>query len=267
MSSLPSPGRAGTPSAVKLWVRETGVQKVSAADLAAALAISEATASDLIRKGRLALSLRNAPVAWQADGSSLLFYGQASDSLYSAESVYWLAPGKSLLIRTAAGGSPPSAASPLTFPDTVHVEKDSFPAIAIAPDPEADYWYWDVLVAGDPSYGTRSLAFDLKDVAPSSRSTSSLTVHLQGATASGVPAEHHAAIRLNGTPVGEASWQGITPYDVKLAVDGALLREGSNTVEVTEILDSGVPYSIAYVDSIDVSYPRRYQASGSSLLL
>jgi hypothetical protein len=266
--------RTAVPTAVKLWVRETGIQKVRAADLAAALGLTEAAAADLIRQGKLSLAAGGASVSWLplADSRdvSLLFYGRASDSLYSAESVYWLTPqGKSQIVRTVSGGSPAPAAG-LAFADTVHIEQDNFPAVAVAADPEADYWYWDVLVAGDPSFGTRSLAFDLQGVAAvpgMSGIQAALTVHLQGATASGVAGEHHVAVRLNGAPLGETSWQGIAPRDLTLAVDSALLHEGSNTLEVTDLLDPGVPYSIAYIDSIDLSYARLYRAAGSALLL
>lgn len=259
-------GKTGA-AAVKVWVRETGVYAVTAAEIATALGAPVETVGDAIRKGKITLATRGKQVSWQAapDAGALRFYGEASDSIYSAGNVYWLALGKSgQTVGTANGGSPAPASGPLSFPAAVHVEQDRFAAIAIAPDPESDYWYWDVLVAGDATYGTRSLSFDLRGVAPGA---AALTVRLQGATNSAVAGEHHATVRLNGTPVGETTWQGIAPRDATFAVDGALLREGSNTVELSASLDAGVPFSISYVNSFAVAYTRTYQTFGAPLLL
>jgi hypothetical protein len=277
-SAVPPVSRAaapppGMPSALKLWVREPGVYSLSAAGLATALSVPVAAVTDWIRKGKIDVTRQGASVSWQAaaDASSLRFYGEASPSLYSAENVYWLTPGKAGKTgRTASGGSPAAAAGPQSFLDTAHVEQDRFAAIAIAPDPESDYWYWDFAVAGDPAYGTRSLPFDLHGLASSTSGavgTAALTVHLQGATSSGVTGEHHATVLLNGTPVGDTSWDGITPRDATFAVSSALLLEGTNTVAITASLDSGAPYSIFYVNSFDISYPRRYQAAAGALRL
>jgi len=78
-------------------------------------------------------------------------------------------------------------------------------------------------------------------------------------------AHHHVQILLNGTYIGEAVWTGATLYDITLPVTPTLLHDGTNTAEVVGVLDIGVPYSVLYVDSFDLSYDRTTRAVNDGL--
>ncbi len=257
---------AGPATALKLRVREAGVYSVPAASIASAFLVSEDVVRSWIVKRRLRLTGRGGKTVWfPAPGfNAVLFYGEDSKSLFTAENVYWLSPdGPQPEPQRAAGGSP--AADPgRTFQAALHAEQDRFPAIVIAPDPASDYWFWETLVAGDATFGTRSVAFDLRAVAPGG---GALTVQLQGATSSGAAGEHQVDVRLNGSALGTAVWQGVRAYTATFAVAAGLFREGSNTVELTARLEPGVPFSVSYVDAFDVSFPRFYRAEGGFLEL
>jgi hypothetical protein len=92
-----------------------------------------------------------------------------------------------------------------------------------------------------------------------------LSVKLKGYTKTGVSGEHHVSVRVNGTAVGEGRWTGMEAYELVATFAQNILRDGENTVEVRGLLDTGAPYSMFYVDSLDVDYKRFYRAVNNQL--
>ncbi|HXO20323.1 MAG TPA: C25 family cysteine peptidase [Thermoanaerobaculia bacterium] len=266
----PAASLAGGASAIRIGVRQTGLYALRSADLAPLFGMSQAVVESWIGKGKLALSRQGQPVAWYAEGgkskqsSVLYFYGEANHNLYSEDNVYRLERGGGGVSMTAAQVVAAADSAGGAFTGTGHAEQDVFPATAIPLDPESDYWFWDFLLAGDPTYGTKSFTLAAPGLA-AVPATAVLTVHLQGASASGVAQEHHAAVSLNGTALGESHWQGIAGQDASFTFDAALLHESGNQVQVTGLLDAGVPFSVFYVNSFDVSYPRLFRAASDAL--
>jgi hypothetical protein len=257
-------------------VRQTGLYHLSTADIGAWLGMPPADAAKSIAQGRVSLTRGGQPVAWTPELSSgtsqakdmalgLFFYGEAPDSPFTDTSVYRLQEASGLLMQ----GVPAGAAQPLasgSFPATAHVEKDLFAATVLPLDPDSDYWFWDFLQWGDPTYGQKTFALDAPGLGgiPGQKG-GSLTVTLQGATASGVAGEHRAQVSLNGTPLGDTSWTGITSHRATFTLPAGLLQPAGNQVRVTALIGAGAPYSIFYLDSFDLSYPRSFQAAGNAL--
>jgi hypothetical protein len=261
-----------SPDGVRLAVSRTGLYALSAADVGTWLGMTADDAGRAIAKGALSLTRGGRPVAWYPDpvaagtkvrnlGPSLFFYGEVPDSLYTDAGVYRLEKGSGLLMQEAPAGTAPAAPGG-AFAETRHTERDVFAATVIAPDPESDYWYWEFLQGSDPTYGHRTFTLDAPGFAGGA---GSLTVSLQGATASGVTGEHHVQVALNGTALGETSWTGITARQAAFAVPPGALLESGNQVEVTALTGDGAPYSVLYVDSFDLSYPRTFRAIGDTL--
>jgi hypothetical protein len=271
--------RSATASAdgVHLSVRQTGLYALSAATVGAWLGMPQAEAGQAIAKGKFALTRGGQPVAWYPApaltggrtrdlGPSLFFYGEAPDSLYTDAGVYRLEKGEGLLMAEVTAGAAPAKAGGTfagTFAETRHVERDVFAATVISPDPESDYWYWEFLQGGDPTYGHRTFTLDAPGFA--GKGDGSLAISLQGATASGVNGEHRVQVSLNGTPLGETSWTGITARRETFAIPPGTLLASGNQVEVTALTGDGAPYSIVYVDSFDLSYPRAFRAAADAL--
>ncbi len=251
----------------RLGIRQTGLYYLSTADLAAALELPAARIAQLLAKGSIAITSNSQPVAWAPSGADknsydgLLFYGQAIDSLYSAENAYHLSSGRGVEMTSEPAGAAGGGAA--SFADTAHAEVDAFPATALPLDPESDYWFWDFVQAGDPTFGSKTFRVDAPGLASGGAAT--LTVNLHGASSSGVTGEHHLSIAVNGTPVGETRATGIVPWSASFPVDPALLQAAGNQVAVSALLDDGTPYSIVYVDSFDLTYPRAFQAQGDAL--
>ncbi|HKI04869.1 MAG TPA: C25 family cysteine peptidase [Thermoanaerobaculia bacterium] len=259
-----------------LSVRETGLYRLSNADVAAWLGVTPETAGTMIAGGRIALTRGGQAVAWYPDlaaaGSKtpnatalgLFFYGEAPPAgLYTDASVYRLqGNGRGVFMPTAPAGASPAAGGG-TFQEAIHTERDAFPATVISLDPEADYWFWEFLQGGDPTYGQRTFTLD----APGRSGAGGgwLAVSLQGATASGVADEHQAAVALNGTVLGETRWTGITARQETFLVPPGILLESGNQVTVSAHTGAGAPYSIFYVDGFDLGYRRAFRAAGDAL--
>lgn len=259
------------PDGVHLSVRQTGLYYLSAADAGRWLGLKPDEAVKAIAQGKVALTKAGQPVSWYPDlptgaakAQGLFFYGEAPDSPYTDTAAYRLSKGPGLLMQTVPAGAAAAAAGG-SFPETRHIEKDLFAATVISSDPDSDYWFWDFLQGDDPTYGHRAFTLDAPGLAATAAGGGTLAVNLQGATASGFAGEHRAQVALNGTPLGETSWAGITPQRAVFSVPAGLLKESGNQVDVTAVTGGGAPYSIWYVDSFDLSYPRLFRAAGDSL--
>jgi hypothetical protein len=206
------------------------------------------------------LTNQGQPVAWTPDGhGGILFYGQASTSIYSRDNVYWLRAVPGVQMSSVSGGNPTTAGSPTaSFTDSVHTEQESWAATTVPADPDSDYWYWDSLLAGDPNLGAKSFAILVPNV---NAAGGSLTVNLGAA----VDAQNHVQVSLNGTVVGETSWFGAVLHSATFPV-AAWNAGGGNTVGIKALLDPGVESSIVYVQSFNAGYGRAFLASGDTLV-
>jgi hypothetical protein len=267
----PAPA-AAVATSLEIFVAQQGLYTLSAATIAASLGVAPSTVTEAITAHQLALASQGAPVAWQpaAGNAAILFWGQAPTGIYSPQNVYWLnlgqtGPTMQTVGAGGGGGSPAPTNTPLSFPSTVHFEQDLFAGVAIPIDPASNYWFWAATISGDPTYGSATFPLDVHAVAASGSAT--LTAHLQGASATGVPGEHHLQVLLNGTPIGSTTWQGFTRQDAAFTFSSSLLLEGANQVEIVGLLDPGVTESITYTQSFDLSYRRLPLTDGSPLLV
>jgi len=258
---------------IRLSVPDTGLYYLRSSDLASWFGMAQTLMETLIGQGGLALSRGGQPVAWMQDfttgpgdvkrAQGLFFYGQATDSIYSAASIYHLERKPGLLMTGTASGPAGIVTPASSFPETLHVERDLFAATLISTDPESNYWFWEFLQGDDPTYGHRTFSLDAPGLIAGQ--AGSLAVSLFGATDSGVGGEHHAVVTLNGTVLGETSWQGITADQATFAIPAGVLQAAGNQVDITAHTGSGAPYSIYYVNGFDLSYPRTFRAAGDAL--
>ncbi len=257
--------------AIHVSVRETGLQYLSVPQLAPYVNLPLPALEQRIARGKAVLSRAGQAVAWHPDlrpnggAAGLFFYGEAeTDSLYTAAGIYKLDVGNAgLAMRQAHVGAGTGGSPAGTFPATRRVETDAFAATVLGLDPESDYWFWEFVQGDDPSFGTRSFAFDAPGAEGSAPATLALDLH--GATASGFAGEHDVAVSVNGVALGGASWTGIAPHRVDLAVPAGTLLPAGNVLEVAAAIGGGAPFSIVYVDGFDLAYARRFEADGDAL--
>jgi hypothetical protein len=244
----------------KVTTDRAGITFVSTEDLAAALGEAPRAVRMRIERYGLSLSSGGQEVSWLAaqDGAGLFFYSEAVSSPFYDENVYWIAraPGAPMAQRIA----PPPGSTPAdTFVDLRHEELDTTPVLVLPLAADSDFWFWGGLRSGT------SASFPVQAPGALGSGGAVLTVHLQGATATGFANEHHVEIFLNGVFVGETSWSGITSRTVSYGVIGSTLQESDNLVEVVGIQNPGAPQSIVFVDGFELSYDRRFVAEGDEL--
>jgi hypothetical protein len=254
--------------AVKLQVAESGLYRLSSADLAGLLGVKEKDARRWIQLGSLGLSNRGVAVPYyaSADSSSLYFYGQAPDGPYARENVYWLkaASGTPMAVVPAARGRVPQPTGAEFYMRTLRLEENLTPVLAIDVfEPEDDFWMWTSFFAGAP--GLDSQDFVLSTPFTTHVGSARLHVRLLGVTDTAADPDHHVEVWLNDTFLGEQSWDGKTFSDLDLTFDAALLVAGDNTLRIKALLDTGVPYSIFYLDYVELTYPSLYETADNEL--
>ena len=251
---------AATPSgpSLAIGVRQNGLFRIGKALLSQV--VNQAGWAGGAKVPPYVLSTRGQPVAWTLDSDgSMLFYGQASTSIYSLDSVYWLSLGANGVAMANEPGTKATgtASSTASFTTTVNTRQSTFAATTLPVDPESDYWFWQSLIAGDPVDGTQTFTVAAPNV---NAGGGQLTVHLMGASTD----PHDVQVSLNGAALGNATWSGIAPQSASFPVSG-WNAGGGNTVSMTAVLDSGVTSSIAYVQSVDATYERAFTTVGDAL--
>jgi hypothetical protein len=242
---------------LKVATRDVGLHYLSAAQMAEVLGLKPQAVVSLIRSQRLALMNRGRQIPSLPDslGAGVYFYAEPVNSAYTNDNVYWVttARGETMAATPSAREGVPAA----SFTETLHQAVDQYPARALFTDPSADMWVWDFVLAGYEGWDSK--VFSVRAPGATGNGPAALVVRLGGASDT-----HHVVVRLNGRPVGEATWgQGL--HTLELPIDGADLVDGDNTVEVQALLDPGVGFSFAFIDSFDLRYERRYQAQGDTL--
>ena len=247
----------------KFTVKEKGLYFLSASTIADVLGIPSQHVRSMIFYHRLQLRSQGKQVAWlSAEGNSgIYFYGEGIESIYTNENIYWLKTGSGLSMGSVYGGMPPSAGGNETFTDTIHIEEDHYALTALFKKHGDDYWLWDYIIGGQAG---KTFTFHAHD--PADDGSAALIIHLKGASDTSSNPDHHVKVALNGSHIGESQWDGTETHTFTIPFDPSLLNHGDNTIDVSGVLDSGVPYSIFYVDSFDVSFTRYYRAVNDRLL-
>ncbi len=245
-------------AAIKLEIQATGLYFVSVTEIAAQLSLTGSAVSNLVAQGGFRLSNGGVSVAWSPalDGSGLYFYGEELSTMYASKNVYWLARGPRLPMSSVAGA--PSLDGPAFYEETLHVEQDAFAATLASTDPDSDFWYWSSLMASLPAYRTGTYGFQASSTEPGSGTMATFDIQAYGATTT----PHRLRVRVNGSSVGEGTFEGAIAATLHFELDPSLLLEGANTIEVETVLESGVAFDVVYIDSMDISYPRRHVALG-----
>ncbi len=251
------PFSAPLPAArVKFLVSADGLYRVSAAqlrDAGVALDGLDPAALQLLRGDR-AIAIR---VVGEGNDLAIEFYGQASDSPYSAFNVYWLtwdAPrGKRMREITVL----PARDTPQrTFQDTLRVTQPTLyvPQAASAGAP----WFWQSLSA--PMTTTIPLTLVSGQSAPARA-----RVELWGSTLDAVAPDHHVIVLFNDTRVADETWDGQGAHVVDAPIPPGVLRAGANTLRLIAPGDTRANADVVLLRSIEITYTRALTARDDAL--
>lgn len=253
--SLLKKRKARKEQGAKIGVSQQGVYYVDLAEL------GENGGLNLGRQWRRTFGLSNrgraVSVLPSNDSRGFYFYGTAPTSNIEPDNIYRLANTRATLMgsrRNPARAPRPTGSE--VFTRTMHIEEDRVEANNVSSDPDGDLWVWDYVFAG---YQSLSLPFQPEGATRTG--PASITVRLKGGVeALGYP-DHHASLSLNGSTVGDLSFDGLDAAEATLQFDAGLLIDGPNVLSIEGLTDTRAPYSLFYVDSFDVSYESRYRAA------
>lgn len=247
--------------AAMVMVRGTGLVRVTSADLAANLAMNPQAVEAAMRSGRISVTSRGEQIAWTSlDNASIVFYGEAANSIYANTRAYRIEVGNNgtpmrTIDVTAAANAPLSVTR-----STADAESDVFAATILPVDPESDYWFEDYLISGAGADGRKSYSVDTPFAI--ARGAATVEVRLQGALGD-VP--HGARVRVNGTTVGDMNWSAFAPGVATFAIPAGTLHDGANSVEVEGLLDPSSSFDVLYVDGFTIRYDRAARPTNGQL--
>ncbi|MCB1035283.1 MAG: hypothetical protein KDD47_15755, partial [Acidobacteria bacterium] len=260
-----APGTSAPPEA-RLEISETGIYRLSFEDLASAgLDFSGVQTAHLaLLRGDDPVGLYVAPGAGNGrvfgPGSYLEFYGEALDTLYTTTNVYRLTVDPASARRLATDPRRPGGEAPSFYLETVSRQlrrENNF--ASPFPDPWTDT---RMLTFGGPqTFDFDFLVEDLVSGAGGAR----LEVDLWGVTDLPAAPDHHVRLRLNGTPVGERTFDGLSVQLFDVELPSGLLHEGSNRLTVELPGDLGVLFDLVNFEGFRVSYPRAFEARPEGL--
>ncbi|HIC89942.1 MAG TPA: hypothetical protein EYP04_11150 [Anaerolineae bacterium] len=244
---------------VKFFVASDGLYRVDASALRAA-------GVDLSRLdvNRLRLTWRGNPVPMSVTGTGsdtrLLFYGQASDSPYSAFSVYRLhMNGSSDLTSTSWERRLTPATHEVTtdFMMTVHREEDRIyvPQLTAA----ADRWLWQPLYGP----GAISATLTLFDPLPG---PATLRLGLWSSSSSReINPDHHLVIRVNDQMVADERWDGEGPRTFTVTLPVTLPLAVDNVITLQSPGDTGTPVELVLLNWLALTYRRALRPQNDQL--
>ena len=262
--------------AVKIAVREAGWYRVTREQLAAAGLSSSADPARL----QLYAGGVEVPVRVNPDGS-VEFYGQGLDVQSTDTRVYWLVEGDALGLRTGSApassgrdvpvpgggesgggltpGTPvvnvvpvkPSPNGPQSFRYTVE-RRDRTVYFSGLQNGEAENFFGKVVNA---TPGVQTLT--VRNLLQLDAQTAALEVSLQGLTAG----EHHVSVSFNGFALGTLDFAGQTSKGAAFQIEGYMLREGDNQVQ----LASASSGDVSLTDRLRLTYLHTLRADDDRL--
>jgi hypothetical protein len=263
--------RAWTDSApadrVRLSLREEGIYRVTAGELATASGWDLAEVLDAMAATNLSMSCQGAPVAWLADGADLLFYGLPAASRYAPENVYWVsrAPGSSMARRVMTPALPPVTnqwfAARIEQQGTNLIDRYFY---CSRTDTPASYLAFTPLLFAGAATSLDSALPDCADGVWSGTATVNLISYYEAGTD-----EHAARLSVGHATVGEIAWTGEQYVSLSGQFSSAAIAGGVIRLTVRNIAPeppwTGDEYTRFVCVSHAVDYRRRYRARNGAL--
>jgi hypothetical protein len=250
---------------MRLEIKHEGIYRVTYRDLVSAGlpgGIDPRTFRLLNRGKEVAIRTRVAAGNFFRPGDYLEFFARGINNQFTDTNVYWLHWGEQPGIRMpATSGAVFGARKPVAyFSAKEHFEENHQFWEALPGGEEEDRWFWDRLTAAT----NRDYAITLPApvaTGPDAR----IEICLRGYTNASPHPNHHARIALNGTPVGEAWWDGTGNHQQQMPFAPALLKEGGNTLTIELPGDTGAVVDGIYLNWIELNYRRRLEAQDDVL--
>jgi hypothetical protein len=257
---------------MRLGVKDEGVYRVSAAELAVASGFAADDLRAALSAGGLALSNGVHAVAWTTDGEALYFLGEPTTELFAPENVYWVTFGQGLTMQTFDAAPDPAAATNLWF-----ISTQSFRSAFVAPYDSRDRrssaaTLTNVLNFGEwvQSTSTESSRASIRTVAlPGFCDTAQTGVVARVSVVSycdfDASDNHICEVWLNGTNCGSSSWTNEQAVVFDCSASTGVVTNGPVQIKIRNGLATGTVSDFMLLDATLI-YPRNYCAVSNALL-
>lgn len=201
----------------------------------------------------LAITHRDQPVPIMIENGndqevSVLFYGQTSNSPYTAKNIYILQQNANLALPILDKHMPESTGSQTDYLiSTVHLEENHLYTPKVE---NGNPWHWYKIVA--PQIQTVEL--DLPDATDQS---GNLRVTFWGITTATTTPDHHIRVGINGEVIGETEWDGAAWHTLEAPIPSGILMAGKNTVEIHATGETEARIDIVNLDWIEIDYRKK----------
>ncbi len=245
----PPPNEAGQVPATPVGTVRIAVSEMGIYHLPAALLESVGLELSALRPDNVNLTWQGVQIPFwiDPDEKALFFYGQRSDSRYTAASYYLLhwgqGAGLSMAEReipAAADGVAAVSLSLLLDENLIYVSR----AAPVVGEP----WFWQRFAPGSSA----EVRFELPQVAGGG---GMLRVALWGATTDAqIDPDHRVAASLNGHHLGAIDWDGETATVGSLPLPAGVVQRGENQLTLTAPGDTGNLIDLSYLDWVEIEY-------------
>lgn len=199
----------------------------------------------------------------------VIFYGQGIESKYTTDNIYWLtydAAGVSLGTRMETRDGTPGMADAVQYHNRLdHLETNVWYLQDIPAGEYLDQWFWGyVYPPSEPSWNQSFVLTSPYLDDPEVQATLQLSM-LGYLNYPAYNPDHHAVVLLNGTQIGDFTWDGISWQNVEMQFNSGLLLSGSNTLTVTCPNDTGVGLDVVWIDWLEINFPANFKAENDVL--
>lgn len=218
----------------KIPVSKTGLYKLDYDTLALAGFSTPIQGSQLrlYCKTQEVACLTSTQDAW-SPGDNLLFYGEAYDSLYTSNNIYWLGYGGSGLRMTNITTTwDPASPTNLRYSATIPHSRQSIMVASCRPyDDSFDHWFSSVL------WNNKTTNIPVNTSDRTIGSTAQLEVTLFGF---GEVQSHSTSVRVNGNTLTNVTYSGQTRVDLSLSFPSSYLTDGNSFVTFVQSQYTGL---------------------------
>ena len=244
---------------VKITTTNYGWQGIAATYLAALLGQPLAAITNAIAQGQWQLSNMGQPVKWLGapGGTNLFFYAEWHQDNYSTNNVYFLTSQTNGAVGLENGQAPVPTTASIWYPASVYYKVNVFYESSLPLAAEDDPWMWQQLISISHLGSTVNDYAVVDHLTQGGDRTAQLSLDLWG----GVATTHIIGISVNGTALGNWTWNGLVQTNLSVTIPSALLVSGSNKFTF-QAIQNGLPASsIWYLNHFALSYPRTYTAT------
>jgi len=256
---------AAVNASLKISVTQKGLYKISYNQLVAAgLTGINGQSIRLFNRNEEISRYVSSQGTW-SQNDYIIFYGKPHEGYYTQTNVYWLGVGGSGLDMQQQNASPITAAPTsytYLFSET-YDKKDLYRPYYRPWDESINHWFAAYL-SNTKDTDTPIPADPL--LVPAG--TASLSVFLHGLTTDySANPDHQTRIWINGTQVGNITYDGQSAKNATLSFNANLLQTGGQQIRFRQIPLPGVSSGTdrAYLEQYVLTYPRQLNATADSL--